>query len=233
MHSASVSSAGSQNGDDPLPGFQVSYVRDLYHGTRQRWGVKATFGYMPMNFCSGGVLGANEQLITDAYALHGVTPPVAPYSGSFGGPGVVIGSAPTRSISPGVATIIGSRSVNATLYDFRIGPSIDLDLTKRLSVEFGGGFAFGVVDSTFSYNETAVGSGLGSATSAGGNSGTTCQVGTFVEAGVAYRLCSAASIFGGAEFQDLGNYNQTVGAHNFQLDLTQSVFLVLGVEFHF
>ncbi|MGO8929778.1 MAG: hypothetical protein ACLQU3_23170 [Limisphaerales bacterium] len=210
MHSASVS-GGSQN-DDPNLGFEVSYVRDLGHESWGRWGLKAAFGYTEMDSSTG------VQAITDTYQLNGVMPPIAPYAGSFSGPGVVIGSIPARSIEP------GNWSLDATLYDFRLGPTVDLDITKRLSVELGGGLVVGVVDSTFAFNET---------TSSGSSSSTGYQVGGYAEAGLAYRVCSAASLFGGVQFQSLGDFNQSVGGRRAQLDLSQSIFCVLGFEFHF
>ena len=194
MHDTSVS-GGSIN-DDPNLGFEVSYVRDLGHESWGRWGIKAAFGYTAID------LRTSAQLITDTYQLGGVTPPIAPYAGSFSGPGVVIGSSPARSG--------GNWSLDATLYDFRLGPTIDLNITKRLSVELGGGLALGVVDSTFAVNETT------------STSSTGCQVGAYAEAGLAYRVCDAASLFAGAQFQYLGDFNQSVGGRSAQLDLSQS-----------
>lgn len=211
MHAASIS--GDNHNDDPNLGFEVSYVRDLGHETWGRWGLKAAFGYTTMDFSTSG------QLITDTYQLGGVTPPVAPYAGSFSGPGPVIDGPPTRSIAPG-----GNWSLDATLYDFRLGPTVALDIANNLSVELGGGLAMGVVDSTFAYNET---------TSAGGTSGTSWQAGAYAEAGLAYSVCSAVSLFGGAQFQYLGDFNQSVAGRSAQLDLTQAIYCVLGLEFHF
>ena len=160
-----------------------------------------------------------------------MTPPIAPYAGSFSGPGVVIGSSSTRSIVPGTAIITGSRSLDSTLYGFHLGPTVDLDITGRLSAELGGGLAFGVVNSTFAFNETTT--TLGATSSSGSTSRTGCQVGAYAEAGLAYRVCRAASLFGGVQFQSLGNFNQSVGGRGAQLDLSQSVFCVLGIELRF
>jgi hypothetical protein len=212
MHAASVSSgAGASRSDDPTLGFEVSYVRDLGHECWGRWGIKAAFGYTAIDLCAGG------QLITDAYPLNGVVPPIAPYAGSFSGPGVVIGSLPTRSLT-------GSRKLDATLYDFHLGPTVSLDLAKRLSAELGGGLAVGVMDSTFAFHETP---------SSGSTSDTGCLVGAYAEAGLAYRVAKAASLFAGAQFQYLGDFNQSVGGRSVQLDLSQSIFCLVGLELHF
>lgn len=233
MHATSVSSGpGDSRNDDPNLGFELSYVRDLGHESWGRWGLKAAFGYTAMNLRSGDPLSASAQFITDTYQLNGITPPIAPYSGSFSGPGAVIGSIPTRSIAPGTAAITSDRSLDATLYDLRLGPIVELDIAKNLSVELGGGLAFGMVDSTFAFNETTT-AASGAVSSSGSSSGTGGQVGAYAEAGLAYRVCSAASLFGGVQFQYLGDFNQSIGVHNAQLDLSQSVFCVLGFRFHF
>jgi hypothetical protein len=233
MHATSVTSgAGDSRNDDPNLGFEVNYVRDLGHESWGRWGIKAAFGYTDINLGVGDPLRANAQLITDTYQLYGVTPPLAPYAGSFSGPGTVIGSSPTRSIVPGAATITGNRSLDASLYDFRLGPAVSLDITRRLSVELGGGLAFGVVDGTFAFNETTT-TASGAISSSGSASRTGCLVGAYAEAGLAYRVCRAVSLFGGAQFQYLGDFNQSVAGHSAQLDLGQSVFCVLGLRLHF
>lgn len=233
MHAAAGSSgAGDSRNAAPNPGFEFSYVRDLGHEHWGRWGIKTAFGYTEMNLRASDALSASAQLITDTYQLGGVTPPIAPYAGSFSGPGVVIGSSATRSIVPGTATITGSRSLASTLYGFHLGPTVDLDITGRLSAELGGGLAFGVVDGTFAFNETTT-TTLGATSSSGSTSRTGCQVGAYAEAGLAYRVCRAASLFGGVQFQSLGNFNQSVGGRGAQLDLSQSVFCVLGIEFRF
>jgi hypothetical protein len=234
MHATSVSSGASSSGtDDPNLGFEVSFVRDLGHETWGRWGLKAAFGYTGMNLSSSGPLSANAQFITDTYQLGGVVPPIAPYNGSSSGPGPVIGSSPARGpIMPASAIVTGNRSLNATLYDLRLGPAVELDIIKGLAVEVGGGLALGVVDSTFAYTETTT-TALGATWSSGSTHGTGFQAGAYAEAGLAYRVFKAASLYGGAQFQYLGDYNQSVQGRRAQLDLSQSVFCILGFQFHF
>jgi hypothetical protein len=233
MHSASMSTVTTDGrNDDPNLGFEASFVRDLGHESWGRWGVKLAFGYTAMDFHSSDPMSANAQLITDTYQLHGVKPPVAPYSGSFGGPGAVIGSSPTRSVSASDVAITGNRSLDATLYDLRLGPTLDLDIVKGLSLEVGGGLAVGIVDSTFAFSETTTTS-AGSSLSSASVHDTGVQIGAYAEAGLAYRLCTVASVFAGAQFQYLGDFNQNVAGRSVQLDLSQSVFVILGLQFHF
>jgi hypothetical protein len=228
----SASSGNSADNNNPHLGFEFSYVRDLGHETWGRWGLKAAFGYTDINLSSSGSQSVNGELITDTYQLNGITPPVAPYVGSFSGPGPVIGSSPTRAITPEVAIITGNRSVDANLFDFHFGPTADVYLTRRLSVELGGGFAFGVVNSTFDFNETTT-TASGFSNVSGNTDNTGCVVGAYAEAGLAYRVCREASLYAGAEFQYLGDFDQSAEGNSVQLDLNRSVFFLLGVEVHF
>ena len=229
LHGINYPGGGQNQTDDPQQGFELSYFRDFGHESWGRWGLKAAFGYTDISIKNNSPISGN--LITDTYSLGGIVPPIAPYSGSFSGPGPVINRSPSSSLStPAVFT--GSRSVDASLFDFHLGPTVSVNLSQRFSLEAGGGLALGVVDSTFAFNETAPTSGS-SASTAGSATDTGFQAGVYLEGGFAYRLTHSYSIYGGAEFEYLGSFDQSVGSHSVELDLSQSVFFVLGMQFHF
>jgi len=173
-------------------------------------------------------------LTTDAYSLGSITPPQAPYAGSFNGPGPVIGDTPNRSLStvPGGATISGSRQLDAWLYDFRFGPYISLPLVHRLALEVGGGLAAGVADSTFSFADTTTTSG-GSIQASGSGNSTSTKIGFYGEVGLAYQILSEASIFAGGQFQYLGEFNQSLAGRTAEMDLRHSYYFVVGLQLHF
>jgi hypothetical protein len=233
MHAASVSPAYSENNADDFDhGFEASYMRDLGHESWGRWGLKFAFDYTKIDLRNDGPLHPGGQLVTDAYALNGVIPPNAPYSGSYSGPGPVLGSSPTRTTTPLDATVLGSRRVDASLCGFHAGPAVALDLTTNLSLELGGGLAWGAVTSTLDYDETIT-SSLGSVHRSGSASDTGGLVGAYAEAGLACHVARTASIFAGAQFQYLGEFDQNAAGHGVQLDFSRSVFLMLGFELRF
>lgn len=234
MHSPGGVTGASDRNDDPRLGFEVNYVRDLAHLGWGRVGVKLAFGYTDLNIHDSQPLNGNASLITDAYSLGSVTPPLAPYSGSFNGPGPVIGDTPSRTISsvPGGVLITGNRQMDATLYDWRLGPFVELSLSQRLSCQVGGGLAVGLAQSTFSFSDVTTTSG-GTVQAAGSTRNTDALVGFYGEAGLAYEVVSAASFFAGAQFQYLGDFNQSVGGRNAQIDLKKSVFFVVGLQWRF
>jgi hypothetical protein len=234
MHTASTDGATSGGNDNPRLGFEADYARDLAHFGWGRWGIKLTFGYTDLNIRDSQPLNANVSLITDAYALGGVSPPLAPYTGSFSGPGPVIGDTPTRTTTmvPGGALITGSRQMDAILYDLRLGPYFELPLVDQLTCQVGGGLAVGLVDSTFSFSDTTT-TVAGAVPAAGGNQQTDAMVGFYAEAGLAYQIMPEASLFTGAQLQCLGEFNQSAAGREAQLDLRRSIFFVLGVQWHF
>jgi hypothetical protein len=217
--------------DDPNAGLDLNYVRDITHRTWGRFGIKIAFGYTPIAVRDHDPISGGSESIADTYLLPGVIAPTAPYSGSFSGPGTVIDSQPeSRSVTMGAAggVITGTHTVDASLYDLRLGPSFDFPLGKGFSIEAGGGVAVGLVDSDFKFSENT-----GAAVTTGDVHNSGLRLGGYAEVGVAYRVCHSASIFTGAEFQCLGNFNQSVAGRTSRLDIGQTIFYELGLEWGF
>jgi hypothetical protein len=234
MHASSMDGGSEHSTDDPNLGLDFHYIRDIGHYSWGQWGIKIAFGYTHVEINDHDPMSVNLETVTDKYPLNGVTPPQAPYSGSPGGPGPVIGSEPilrTTSVTPG-GVVTGDHKVDAALYDLRLGPSFNFPLSKRFSVEAGGGLAVGLVDSGFSFTEiSATSSGAAAASGSGNQTG--FVVGAYVEAGFAYRICHSASIFTGAQYEYLGNFQQSADGRSAELNFGQSIFYELGVEWHF
>ena len=227
-------STGGQSGykdGDPNVGLGLHYVRDLVHASWGSFGIKLGFGYTPIAVHDDApMIGGGTENITDAYGLS-VVPPQAPYAGSFGGPGPVINSPPisrTITMGSGGGVIQGSHDVDASLYDWRVGPSFEFPVGKGLSIQVGGGVAFGFVDSDFSYNENN-----GGVTTIGKVNNTGGFIGEYAEVGLSYRVWRGASIYTGAQFQSLGHLDQLTAGHAAHLDMSGTIFYELGLEWNF
>jgi hypothetical protein len=234
LHTASSSGAETAGKDDPRLGFEAHYARDVAHFGAGRWGLKLALGFTDVQVRDSQALSGAASLVTDTYSLGGITPPVAPYAGSFNGPGPVIGDTPTRSVStlPGGALITGNRKMDVWLYDLRLWPYLQLPLSQALSFQIGAGLAAGLVDSTFSFSDTTS-TVAGRVQTIGSGQKTGSLVGFYGEAGLAYQLVERAALFAGGQFEYLGDFNQTVGSRGVQLDLRRSAYLVLGVRWDF
>src|SRR5262245_59219524 len=94
----SSSRSGTINSDvaaDPSSGLELTYNRQLGTCDNWRWGLEAAFNYSALNVRDNSGL-ANGPLAVDTYHLGGIVPPLAPYAGTFAGPGPLIGDTPTR-----------------------------------------------------------------------------------------------------------------------------------------
>jgi hypothetical protein len=230
MHATGAGGGSEEHSsDDPNPGFDFSYVRDIGHYSWGQLGIKIASGYTHLNVRDGDPLSSKVESLTDAYALNGVIPPVAPYTGSFSGPGPVLGSEPiSRTLGTSEVAITGSHDLQAALVDFRLGPSFNIPLIKRLSLQAGGGFALGLVDSRFTFTENNA-----TSTVSGGNNRTGFVAGAYAEAGLAYRFYRSFSLYTGAQFEYLGDFNQSADGRTAQLKLGQSIFYEIGLQWQF
>jgi hypothetical protein len=229
---ASVGSGSDRKSDDPNYGVDFNYVRDILHAKWGQLGIKIGFGYTPIDIHDNTPLGANTETITDEYALGGVIPPGAPYTGSFNGPGPVISSQPdARTVSEAAGGMsLGNRRLDVSLYDFRLGPTVNIPIYKRFSVQAGGGVVMGIADSEFDYVEFGA---PGTPSVTGNSSHTGLNLGAYGELGFAFKLSSSTSLFTGAQYEYLGNFNQSSSGHSAELDLGSTIFYEFGLQWHF
>lgn len=91
------------------------------------WGVELGVDTVKLHAASSEALPAALRVLTDTYALGGVVPQRAPYSGRFTSiPGDQrIGDIPARSVSTGAGTLAGSRDFVARSTALQLGPWLE------------------------------------------------------------------------------------------------------------
>ena len=241
MHHSTVSadapSATGVDEDDPQCGFEFAYDRELGKRDKLHYGFEAAVNYMNLSFKDTSAFSANVSRLTDAYPFTpGTTPPLAPYQGSFNGPGFVIGSTPvssTTALIPGGATVVDQRNYNADIWGFRLGPYAEYPLGQNLDLWFSGGLAVGLVDASASWKETAFLAGGGTVVGSGGGSDLGLLWGGYLSAKVSWQLSERWSAEGGVQYQYLGTYDHNFGGQVMQLDLSKSMFITIGLDYSF
>jgi hypothetical protein len=242
MHSSSAAPISSQKSEgDPQHGFELKYNRQLGRIGRCLWGLEAAFGYTDITISDGRTYNSPITQITDSYALGGVVPPPAPYSGTqFGtdGPGSggpLLSGVPTRVVNgnAGIAPIVGQRSLEANFYGGRLGPYLEIPLGRRVSISFSGGLAVVGVDSTFGFTESVSIAGVGTDTRSSSGSHSGVLIGGYLSGDVSVALSPGTSLFVGAQFQGTGNYSHTQNGVIAELDLGRTVLMTVGVGFSF
>ena len=132
MATSSVLRHGEAKGsDDFAPGIEAFAFYDLGElpglnlgAGPARWGLKATLHYADISIDDSGPVFAGVSRVTDTFSLNGVVPPLAPYTGSFNGPGPLLSDNPTRVTrgAPNGASVAGNREVGVDLFGLTVGP---------------------------------------------------------------------------------------------------------------
>ena len=227
-------------GDSPYMGAEITYNREL--GVKENWhhlhyGIESAVNFMPFDMDYANGFNTRLASHTDTYSYTpGTTPPGAPYYGSYGGPGFVIGSSPINSFTSfsGNANLQGRYDLNAYLWGFRLGPYLESPITKKLSLHVSGGLSVGIVDATAYWSETLIPSGGGTpSTTYGGGGDTQVMWGYYLSADATYQINDRWGLDLGVQYQDIGRYRHNFGGRTAELDLSQSIFVQLGVSYSF
>jgi hypothetical protein len=185
---------------------------------------------------------ASVTRLSDAYPLPPleeggfVNPPPAPYQGRYelqpeGNP--VIGATPVgpTSMSAVTAPVTGSRRFEADVFGLRFGPFLEVPLGGDLFLTISGGLSLAEVRSDFKFNDTtAIVNGI---SAAGAGSDQDVQIGAYVAGNMIYRLGGTWELFGGVQYQDVGEYSHKESGRKAVLDLSKSFFVVVGASFSF
>ena len=234
---ADSASPNEVNAGDPNLGAELAYNRELGRSKNTRWGLEVAANYFNVNFDDRSSYEAGIVRTTDTYPFTpGTTPPLPGYQGNYGGPGFVIGGTPisssTRYVSDG-AVVSGRRAFNADVWGFRLGPYVDFPMGTNWNFSLSAGLAVGLVSAQASWNENISISGTTVATSRGRGDDFSVLWGGYASAKVSRRLSERWSIEGGAQFQALGTYDESLGGRQVELDLGHAVFLVVGLSYSF
>ena len=231
------------NVGNPLLGGELIggyHLREFKLGKRTaRLGVELGYGYFSASEGLNLAAAGTATLTKDGFGLGGIVPPVAPYAGTFAGPGPLINLNPdpashTVVTSPAAATFQGT--LNTTLHNLRFGPVLEVDLTKRLSASFGAGLSSVFADVGLNYMESVSFSNpaipaLG--TTRANDTFARWRPGVYAELRLNYQITRQIGVFVGGDFQH--NDNMTFGdaTHQVTLDLSKTYGLKGGLSFEF
>ncbi len=240
-YSGSISSEAQRlGGGGPQHGFELTYNRQISHlggkydnGT---WGFLAGLSRTEFGVHDSQTLSATLDTTTDTYPLGGVIPPLAPYKGSFNGPGPLISGVPGRGFSSVAngASIIGQRSFEADIYGLRVGPYVEIPMGRYLSVSLSIGVAVGVVDSELRYDNTLVVPGSSVRLSQTGRSFDNDVVpGWYLDLNVNVPIYRSLSATGGFQFEGFDRYTHNSRYDRVDLNMVEACFFTVGLAYSF
>ncbi len=235
LHALAASDAATVNDaeDDPMVGGELTYTRYLFEFGHANWGFEIGGTYTPMSISDGSPLSANASVLSDLYSLGGITPPGAPYQGTYTGPGAFISDSPTRTSVTQPVTFTGNRKLESTVYGIRLGPNLDIPMGNPLSLQLSGGLYMQYVDSDFTYAETATLAGGISQTQSGSVSQQDWVVGGYVRGQLTVFVTRTIGIFAGAEYVFADSVTIGTPTHQATLQLDGTAYGMAGVAFKF
>ena len=232
FHSAAVAGGASSvasGGSDVSPGFELSYDRQMLEREdwhNMRFGFEAAVNYMSISASGSSTFGVN---VTETDYHFPIAIPQPPPLNDSGAPGQPALPVPGTSLAPGAGSVLAQDSLDADLWGFRLGPYAELPLTEKLYLHASAGLAFGLLDSSVTWNEKFT----PGSTVSGGGSDFSALVGGYISVDADYHFNPRWDVEAAVQFQDLGTYNHNYGGRSAQLDLSQSVFIKVGISFDF
>lgn len=228
---------------DIQAGFELVYGRALgffnLSAKRQAaWGVLGGFGSTDINIDGQTSLSGTASRREDHFSLGGIVPPVAPYSGTYTGPGPLIGLTPTGSSTQDVSLTTSQYArIDAMALAFKLGPFVELPLGRRFSVNISAGVAVADVLTTFEFSETTTlaASDFGGPPPVrqGRVDDSEWLIGYFANATLSYSLNYTVTVFAGVQYESLGDTTVAVGGKEATLKLGQVMEAQLGIRASF
>lgn len=227
--------------DQPAVGAEISYDYEIGkkqddNGRELRYGIEGALSWLPIEFGGHSIYNLALAQTTDTYGyFDGTTPPTGPYQGSYGGPGFVIQTASTRNVtSLGAGTLDVRQNFDGNLWGARLGPYIEYPMSEKFSFHLSGGLAVGLMQAEASWSErlTLVGGG-GTSRISGSGSDVDLLWGFYVGLDAQYQINERWGVEAGIQLQDLGTYSHNFGGRTAEVDLSEAIFIHLGISYSF
>jgi hypothetical protein len=226
-----VNDASTAN-SDPQFGLDLAYGGTLKRIGKTWISWEAGFSLVPITVEGDSSADSFLTQQTFRYSTTGLIVALAPYTGSpSGGPVLgtnVVGS--TQSTTSG--TLTASRTIEAMLYNLRLGPHFHWDLNPSWSIEAMGGFALGLVDGEYRYDER-LSSPTGVSSTSGDLDQTSWLYGGYAGVLTQIHVERNAYFYGSAQFMSLGNVGFSGGGREATLRLDQGLYFSVGFTWLF
>ncbi len=220
--------------DEPYYGLDLAYGGRLMEAANGVLGWEFGFMFLPATFEDREPHQVTAQRVVHRFITAGIVLPQAPYNGGTSGVGPVIGDvADELSGETTTGTLTGSRTVEANVMDFRLGPNLQWHLGGRWSASVGGGFALGLVTGDYSFDESIAYESGGTASNSGEFSSTELVYGGYAEALVYFRAEENSEIYVGARYVSMGDATFSGGGREVRLKLGNGLFLAAGIHWIF
>lgn len=223
---------GGEAGFEAFAYFDMGKVDFLQlNQDKASWGFRGGLQYARVNVDNSNLLASGIIRTIDTFGLNGNILPQAPYSGSYGGPGPLLGDSPSREtvIGGGQALVAGSRELDVHLTVLNFGPYLEIPVTERFDLFAEAGISLGIASGDYDFMSSTSIAGLGTQVSSGSDSATRFLPGAYAGLTGAFRINDQWSLLASGRYQYMKPFE--LGANGSSADLSfDSAFVVsLGV----
>ena len=220
--------------DSFYAGLDLAYGGHITDWSSTRIGWEFGFGWLPISIRDQRPLTASFIRQAHQFDTGSILLPQAPYNGASGGLGPVIPDLATAlpdTISTG--TITGTRRLEVTLYNFRLGPTFYWPIAERWAWSASGGFSLGMLDGEYRHDE-AIHFADGSIAYSSGRAGKTDFLyGGYVNAMLYFHTDENADVYLGVQYAPLGNSRFGTGGREAELRLDGTLYFMAGFHWPF
>ncbi len=183
---------------------------------------------------NSSVLSSGTFVLTDRFNLGGVLPPEAPYTGSFVGPGPLMGDSPVRSTAAGAAALVaGTRDLDVHLTTLSFGSYLELPICQKFSVLLEGGVNAAIASGSYDFQSATTIAGLGSRDSSGSDSDTNILPGAYLGLSGIYQINPKWAIQASGRYQYLDDFTLGDNGSEAELSFGSTFILSLGALYSF
>lgn len=211
----------------------VSFLPKMGAGRSATWGLRTGLQYTRVDHSNYAGQVGTVGTITDSFNLNGVIAPTAPYTGSFLGPGPLLGDTPTRSTGTAVAAISGYRNLNVNLFVSTYGSYLALPVTQDIDVMLEGGAVLALASGSYEYESTVTVPGAGTQVSGREKSSTKVLPGVYSGVGLSWHVNDRFSLQGQVRYQFMRQFSLNTNGANANLSFDSAMVLFFGASYRF
>ena len=243
----------TKNQDFMNQGVDLQYSRQLDHNDSWHWGLEGAVNWTTASTSGNAEYEGKTSQTTDYYNYStsytvapapSTAPPAPPvnYPGLFPLSNNIAGSA----VSATTNQIKNSDSLSMNLVGARVGPYVSRSWGTNHKFELGasGGFALGWLSVNDSWRQS-IARQIDQATSTtkatygnpvlthGGGTDNAFLPGFYLGLSANFEITHNFGVFGSVQYQNLGTYNHSFDGRNASVDLSNSLYFMLGLSYSF
>jgi hypothetical protein len=197
------------------------------------WGFRGGVHYAHVDSDDSSTLVSDTVTLVDRFDLGGNIAPLAPFTGSFAGPGPLMGDSPQRSYQYGQALVAGSRELDVHLTTLSFGTYLEMPLTRKFNVTLEGGLNAALASGSYDYQSATTITGLGTRQSSGGDSECSLLPGIYLGVSGIYQLNESWALQAAGRYQYLDGFDLESNGSGASLSFDSAFILSFGALYSF